>query len=360
MSEKLNCKIVKVDQVNNSIIYNIKGEKIYIISNSATRKLLCCPEIVGTSIPQKLLEATIDAIHFLGDEKNISFDNINLVNILRGGLNFPIEKACFNAKINIEEISFLTSERIFLDDKVSRIESKYRKIASVPNATIVLGDIIASGETFHNVIKLITEKYVHDNNKIGKIIVFTIGTNNTFALMRKLDYELKARWSSFQGIYTIFFEAIFTTYSSHGITGLNLPNVDFVFKGGLLTLEYRKALMEKLYTIFEKCAIYDGGARRFEKNLHINTITKYWKDLCLKIDKIDIQHFYNEKLGYCSIHGFPDLTQWIKLNQYEELDSEEVYKVYINEKKHLNNIMQSDMARIAMNRYEELLYYYDL
>jgi hypothetical protein len=358
MHEELNYNIVKIEQEYDSAIYKIGEENAYIVSHSSTRELLCNPEVIGYDIPQKLLLPIKDVLLYLN--KMISLDNINIVNILRGGLNFPIEEACFNNGVTINEISFLTSERIFLDNKVSRIESKYQKIANVPNSTIIIGDIIASGETFYNTIKYLVEKYVYNKNRISKIVVFTIGTNNALNLIRKLEYELKERWSDFQGIYVVFFEAVFTTYTSCGITKLNLPHVDFTFKNGILAPEYRKNIFEQEHIIFEKCAIYDGGARRFEKNLHINDVVGYWKNLCSISDKINIKELYNEKIGYGLNGLYPDLFEWVKLNNYEELIEEKVADVYCFEKSYYGQLQQTNMYDIAMNRYKNLVSYYHI
>lgn len=358
MRQKLNYNIVKLTKENDSTIYKIGEEKAYIVSNADTRKLLCNPEIIGYNIRQKLLLPSKDVLCFLNE--TIFLNNINIVNILRGGLNFPLEAACFDIGIDIDEISFLTSERVFLDNKVSRIESKYRKIANVPNATIIIGDIIASGETFYNTIRYLVEKYVYNKNQINKIVVFTIGTNNTFNLIHRLENKLKERWPNFQGIYVVFFEAVFTTYTSCGITKLNLPYVDFTFKDGILAPEYRKELLERLHILFEKCAIYDGGARRFEKNIHIDDTINYWKKLYSISNNINIEEFYNEKMGYGFNGLFPDLFEWIKLNNYEKLDEVEIVNLYHYEKSYYEKLQNFNLSDIATDRYNELMLYYHI
>lgn len=358
MFEKLDCQILKVGNENNSIIYGVGKENIYIVSNPDTRALLCDPEIVGYNLPQKLFAPIKDTLQFFSE--NCTFNNINLVNILRGGLNFPLEMACFYNEIEIDEISFLTSERIFLDDKVSRIESKYRKIANVPDAVIMIGDIIASGETFYNTVRYIVEKYVFDKNQIKKIIVFTIGTDNTLKVVHQLETELKKRWNTFEGIVTIFLEGIFTTYSSRGITKLNLPYVDFTFRDGVLAPEYRKSLLERPHIVFEKCAIYDGGARRFEKKIHINTIISYWNALCLMGNKINLQEFYQEKMGYYSDLTFPDLGDWIRFNHYEKCDEKKMASLYLIEKNFYYALEINNLLDIATERYRELIIYYHI
>ena len=150
MREKLTCAILDQKEIGQSVIYTLDAEKAYIISNPNSRKLICEPEIIGYRIPVLLQQPIADALRYFQEQNYI----------IRGGLNFPIEAACSQIGLNISGVSFLTSERIFLENRVSRIESKYRKINTINNATVVIGDIIASGETLNNAIQYIEEQYI--------------------------------------------------------------------------------------------------------------------------------------------------------------------------------------------------------
>lgn len=338
---------------NNTEIYSIGRTNNFIISNDNTCELLTNPEIIGYDIGRKFISPISDALKYF----RVIFDleDINVVNILRGGLNFPIEEACYNEKIKISGTSFLTSERLFADGKVSQVISKYKKILDISNATIIIGDIIASGETIYNTVHYIIEKYKRSKKTLKRIIVFTIGTVNAIEVMNKLESELKECWDSFVGIHFVFFEAVFTTYDSYGITKLNLPKVDFCFSGGLLAPKYRYQLFDDDYTLFEKCAIYDGGARRFEQNLHIDFILNYWLSLSkLKFD-INPHDFFFEKMGYSLPEKFSD---WVNINGYKKLYDNRLYDLYIREKQFFESIKEESIKSLATNRYNRLLKYY--
>ncbi|MFR0985447.1 MAG: hypothetical protein ACLSFZ_01685 [Frisingicoccus sp.] len=180
---------------------------------------------------------------------------------------------------------------------MSRIESKYRKIIPISESTIIIGDIIASGETLRNTVHYLMEQFIIDSEFIRKILVFTIGTVKTLEAINGLNQELMLRWPSFEGITTIFIEGIFSTYSDEGMTKLNLPHVDFMIRNGIITPEYREVLIESNSLIFEKCAIYDGGARRFEQFDHIKCIIGYWDELQGLAACIDVHLFLVEKFG---------------------------------------------------------------
>lgn len=349
MSKKLSSPIVRCSIINESTLYQVKDKAVYIISNKKTRKLLCEPEIIGYRIPVLLKTPITDLLLWL--RNNGKIDTVNIFNILRGGLNFPIEEACYATNIDVKGVSFITSERFFLDKKVSRIETRYRKINPVNNSTIIIGDIIASGETLRNAINYIEETYVVAGANLKRIIIITIGTNNILHLVKEFEKQLKKRWSGFESIIMCFVEGIFNTYTSTGIAKINLPRVDFYINGAVISPEYRKAIISNQTSIFEKCAIYDGGARRFEQLIHINQIITYWKQLKEKSSEIDTKEFLEEKFGYITDISYDD---WKGINNYSELTGKELYELFNFEVSFRKMLEKTQLSIIAHDRYDYL------
>lgn len=353
MCKKLNYDIADRIDFGQSALYSLNNEQTYVISHPDSRKLLCEPEIVGYQIPELLLSPIAQALLYFLHKGTV--ENVNIVNILRGGLNFPIEAACAENGIKVKGVSFLTSERVFLEKRVTRIESKYRKILSFDNATIIIGDIIASGDTLSNTVRYIEENYVLAEKEPKNIIVFTIGTDNTLKTIVRLNRILKERWNKFEGIFVVFFEGIFTVYSNDGVTGLNLPNVDFSLNGGVLTPEYRSSLMKDYHIVLEKCVIYDGGARRFEQIDHIFCILDYWKSLAVKADHVQMRDLLEEKYGYCVPLPF---EQWRKINHYGSLTTGKLEMLYRMEQVFLGKFLQISLCQMAEFRFKWLKDFY--
>ena len=353
MLKELNHQIIEKTELDQTTLYSLNTERAYVISHPDSRKLLCTPEIVGYQIPELLLSPIAHALTYFLHKGDV--ENVNIVNILRGGLNFPIEAACSKNGIKVKGVSFLTSERVFLEKKVARIESKYRKIHPINNATIIIGDIIASGDTLNNTIQYIKENYVLAEKKLKNIIIFTIGTVNAVKAIKELNRILKERWCKFEGISVVFIEGIFTTYPNIGITGLNLPGVDFSFNGGLLAPEYRSSLMDDYHIVLEKCVIYDGGARRFEQSDHISCILDYWKNLVIKANHIQIKDLLEEKYGYCVPLLF---EQWRKINYYEGLDIDKLEMLYEMEQDFYWKFSRISLIQVAKSRFSWLKDYY--
>jgi len=347
-------KLKYIVNLNGTEIYSINDTKNYVISNHDTCELLSRPEIVGYDIKLKMLSPISDFLKYFCKEFYI--ENVHIVNILRGGLNFPIEEACYKCKVNVSGTSFLSSERVFDNERISQIVSNYKKILKISDSTIIIGDIIATGETIRNAVNNIKKNYKEYNKSIKRIIFFTIGTISAIKAIKKMEEELFECWDDFEGIHLAFIEGVFTTYSSSGLTELNLPNVDFRVSEGIISPNYRSQLLNEEYTLFEKCTIYDGGSRRFEQHHHIDTILNYW--FCLSVLKhhIGIPDFFAEKMGYCVLDEFFD---WVHINGYEELDKTAMYSLYIKEKQFFEKLIKTDCKSIATKRYQMLLSYYN-
>ena len=117
----------------------------YIVSEAETRKLMNHPEVVGYEVYASLVTATSQMMYHLKEQKKIT--SANILSILRGALNYPLEESCYKEHIRVHDISFMSSERVFGENDEMSLDIKYCKLTMVPNSTLMIGDIIASGET---------------------------------------------------------------------------------------------------------------------------------------------------------------------------------------------------------------------
>ena len=129
--------------------YRLEGghflNEYYIVSEAETRKLMNHPEVVGYEVYASLVTATSQMMYYLKEKKKIT--SANILSILRGALNYPLEESCYKEHIRVHDISFMSSERVFENGEMTGLEIKYCKLATVPNSTLLIGDIIASGES---------------------------------------------------------------------------------------------------------------------------------------------------------------------------------------------------------------------
>ena len=112
--------------------YRLEGgdyeNEYYIISEAESRKLLNTPEIVGYEVYNCLVSSTSQMLYYLKEQKKVT--TANILSILRGALNYPLEEACYREHIRVHDISFLSSERVFEKEEIAGLEVQMEKAAS--------------------------------------------------------------------------------------------------------------------------------------------------------------------------------------------------------------------------------------
>ena len=89
----------------------------YVVSEADTRKLLNTPEIVGYEVYDCLIPSTSQMLYYFKEQKKVT--TANILSILRGALNYPLEESCYREHIRVHDISFLSSERVFADEEIA-------------------------------------------------------------------------------------------------------------------------------------------------------------------------------------------------------------------------------------------------
>ena len=156
--------------------YRLEGgdyeNEYYVISEAESRKLLNTPEIVGYEVYNCLVSSTSQMLYYLKEQKKVT--TANILSILRGALNYPLEEACYREHIRVHDISFLSSERVFEKEEIAGLEIKYSKLTMVPDSTLMIGDIIASGETLIHCLRYVTDFYRDHGARLRNIIILSL------------------------------------------------------------------------------------------------------------------------------------------------------------------------------------------
>ena len=197
----------------------------YVVSEAETRKLLNTPEVVGYEVYHCLIPSTSQMLYYFKEQGKVTAANI--LSILRGALNYPLEESCYREHIRVHDISFLSSERVFKEEEIAGLEIKYSKLTMVPGSTLLIGDIIATGETLIHCLRYVTDFYREHGASLRNIIIFTIGGTTGIKILERLTKEIREFWPEFEGFITVYYEGIFSTYQDKGVSGINLPDVDF-------------------------------------------------------------------------------------------------------------------------------------
>ena len=334
------------------ICYRLEGEnyvnEYYVTSEAETRKLLNTPEIVGYEVYNCLIPSTSQMLYYLKEQKKVT--TANILSILRGALNYPLEESCYREHIRVHDISFLSSERVFVEEEIAGLEIKYSKLTMVPDSTLLIGDIIASGETLIHCLRYVTDFYRSHGAKLRNIIIFTIGGTKGIEILEKLTQEIREFWPEFEGFITIYYEGIFSTYQDKGVSGINLPDVDFYWKDGIVAPEFRRETLSMCSPLFEKCIIYDGGARRDEIHEHVEEVLAFWEGILKRADQIDFEELLAEKLGHALEISYED---WIAVNHYQKIRRADTRWLYQQERGYIESVRGMSLKELAEQRIAE-------
>ena len=330
-------------------LYELHGPQLtnryYLLSGAGTRQLMAYPEVVGFDSYLSMLPATVAALRHLFPRGKDG--DVDILTILRGGLNYPVEEACARNGIRVRDMHFVSCERIIEDHIITGLEIKYEKIRVTRGRTLVIGDIIATGDTLRLCLGQVVDRFRRRGGSIRKIVFFTIGGTRAIDLMERMADDIRAVFPEFEGFECFFYEGIFTVYETPGATGINVPDIDFGWKGGIVTPEFRRFVLDHPYALLEKCIIYDGGARRYEIPVHFHEALEYWEGVWGRADRIDPVALVGEKLGYDQPLSY---EEWLAVNHFTELPETGLLDLWNEEMALLENAAALSLEAIAHQR----------
>lgn len=334
--------------------YSLRGGNFvndyYVVSEAETRKLMNFPEIVGYEVYRCLINSTSQMMYYLKEKNKIT--SANILSILRGALNYPLEESCYREHIRVHDISFMSCERVFDGNEMTGLAVKYSKLTAVPDSTLMIGDIIASGETLLRCIMEVIDFYRKQNVRLRNILFFTIGGTKGIKMLEGLTKDIRKFWPEFEGFIVVYYEGIFSCYEDGdtGVSGINRQWIDFYWKGGIISPAFRRETLSMRDPLFEKCTIYDGGARRYEIREHINEVLEFWEGILARADKIDLDELLEEKLGHSLDLNYED---WIADCHYQNIPEEEADWLFKQEKGYIESLRDVTLKEIAETRIRE-------
>ena len=334
-------------------IYRLEGGQFsnnyYIISNKGTRNLLASPEVIGYDSYLAMCGATGDMLGWL-KEQNAAPSDVDIMTILRGGLNYPLEECCYRNGIRVNNMDFISCERVIRNNQITGLDIRYTKLCAPKDITLMIGDIIASGETLARCIRYIIAEFKRLGGSIRRMVFFTVGGTRAIELFEELTPEFRFHWPEFEGFTCVFYEGIFSAYQDKGVTGISWPQIDFFWKDGVISPQFRSYVLSDDDALFEKCIIYDGGARRYEIPDHYHEVTEYWENIKAAAGNFRFKDFLDEKLGYSTPIS---RDKWLELNHYQNLDQDEMARLYDQEMDFAEKSSDLDIRVIAERRLSE-------
>ncbi len=286
------------EQISLYELQSKKSEPVeeYIFSTPETRDLCNQPEKVGITFPNAMRQAIVRTLRlpplndFLGNSKEMK----NCVlHFLRGGLNFQLREALFEAyDFTRHYCSYMTSQRYQRGKRWKVKQDQYRKINYLPGSTILIGDCVATGSTMENGLEVLLKTAEAQNRPVSNLVLFTIGCSQAQKIMHQFHERFKQKFD--YGRTMIFYiEGRFGLANEEMGLTISLPGTDLLRYPADLAPEYERSLYEKLHTPVERCTIYDLGAKSFTYQEHVEEVVEYWQKL--KDSNLSLKQAYRER-----------------------------------------------------------------
>lgn len=252
----------------------------YVISTPQTRKICNVPELLGVEYTDHMLKAMIAAFKHLPDNEfilKVPQEQFCVFTFLRGGLNFSLREALYHAYgLNRHASAFMTSQRKLVNGKWHIRENQYRKIEIPDDATILVGDVVATGTTVDIGFNIFLDHLRVNRRRLNNLIFFTIGCENTEKILRKVDRKLRRMNPVYGRTIIVYIEGRFGMADNRSPLKIRIPGTDLIRNNALVTPEFALSQYEDLAYPIERCTIYDAGSRSFDIPEYMHDVVDYW------------------------------------------------------------------------------------
>jgi len=253
-----------------------------IATTPETRGISNNPRVMGLEYTNGLKTACARILRALAgtgltcleERQTIVFD------ILRGGLNFGLREALGKAfGWNRHGCSFISAQRARDDSSPEQwhiVESEYTKVYMPKTASIVIGDVVATGTSLSHAMQALVAEAEKQGTDIRSIVFFTFGGPRAIKILSHTDAMCRKRFPGYHGTCLIYLEGCFSvptpkTQVQVKVTGTDLLRRDAVMAPEFITSQYGDPAFP-----LERCAIYDAGSRAFWPPEYIEDLADYW------------------------------------------------------------------------------------
>ncbi|MFN3910340.1 MAG: hypothetical protein ACK4J0_03875 [Candidatus Anstonellaceae archaeon] len=251
-------------------------EKSYVVCHKDFSSVLYSPYCAGISLQTKMLKIGIQftkAIQFLCLKNQVERKSLTELVLLSGGLFYNLNfgfKSLFNFSL---PQCFLGISRFMLKNKFGEFDARidYSNFEALPdNATVLIGDTLATGATLSKAIEHLKKVCEEKNKKIKSIFFVTLAGSKKGAL------AFKKATKKFEEVDTAMIFA-------HQVFHLMPDGTDLRFFGSdALAPAESISQTKKIYGQYLgynfKCAVFDWGKRCKSPLSHYEEFENYIKE----------------------------------------------------------------------------------
>jgi len=226
------------------------------------------------------MSAALASAPFVPFLRNIPSNRLCVMNFLRGSLNFDLRGAIANAlDSNFHATCFMSSQRYRRDGRWYVKEDMYRKLRVPKGAVLFFGDVVATGVTVDNGMKVIVEHLLETNASLKGLVFFTIGCHKMEKVMDKYDEIFREHFPEYEETHLVYLEAKARLVDSASELSIGIPGTDLIKADALLAPEFELSQYTSLGPPLERCIIYDAGSRAFDVAEYIDDVAEYWEQV---------------------------------------------------------------------------------
>ncbi|MCD6412752.1 MAG: hypothetical protein J7L54_01210 [Elusimicrobia bacterium] len=319
----------------------------FVVSTDETAEILNKPEICGFEYVSNLRKGLENLLSSSFGRKFFSRfrdGEISVLHFLRGGLNFGLLELFYGAfgfsRINA---SFMTSQRFKKGGRWMIKHDQYRKFALEGVKTIIAADVIATGTTLKNGFDYLLGE---TRGKFENFVFFTIGTPYAEKIISEYCEKFRKRNRKFSAA-VFYLEGRFNLVGEKKTFPFGIPGTDLVKKDALLAPEFE--MSQTTAALFERCVIYDVGARAFNWRKHFEDVLDYWKQLSRS--GISAEEIYRRKWNVPT-----DFQNFVreKERKWHAVGGNFLKKLYGREKNRWSRIKKTDAREFCLARIKYL------
>ena len=251
-----------------------------IASTEGTRRICNDPRCLGCDYTKTLSRSCAEILSKLGPELKLVERETAVVNILRGGLNYGLRDALGAAYgWNVHATCFLSAQRAkdCEGDDWHITENAYRKLRFPRNASLVIGDVVATGTSLVYALDELVNNARSTGVNLRSVVFFTYGGPKALKILEAVDERCRRLFSSYEGTTLIYLEGMFTVPDRSTPLSIKLPGTDLLRYGAVMADAFVESQYEDPAYPIERCIIYDAGSRAFAPDEYAEDVLGYWQ-----------------------------------------------------------------------------------
>ncbi|MCG8637858.1 MAG: hypothetical protein MI863_28795 [Desulfobacterales bacterium] len=265
-------------------LYRMDTESIdsIIASTPETRAIANDPRVMGIEYTRRLAGACSRVLKDLAESglTCLEEDETIVFNILRGGLNFGLREALADAYgWNNHGSSFISAQRARDDESPEQwhiVEGEYAKVYMPETASIVIGDVVATGTSLEYAMKALVGAAEHQGTDLRSVVFFTIGGPRAGEILKATDAMCRQKFPGYEKTTLVYLEGCFSVPVPETPLKIKITGTDLLRREAVMAPEFIESQYEDPGYPIQRCTIYDAGSRAFWTPEYLEDLEDYW------------------------------------------------------------------------------------